>query len=122
MENEKILTINGKSYRLQRVIDKTATNIHHIISRKERNRLNTNHERNKMKINMRLHDALNRFYGDKQNPKKQLEFMFNIWKEVLSPGVRQELYTLFTLPDDMFYHEDLLKNGRNKKKRTKGWE
>lgn len=120
MENEKTLTINGKTYRLQRIIDKTATNIHHIISRKERNHLNTNHERNKMKINMRLHDALNRFYGDKQNPKKQLEFMFNIWKEVLSPGVRQELYTLFTLPDDMFYHEDLLKNGRNKKKRTKG--
>ena len=114
---DRIITLNGIDYRLLRVIDKTATNIHHIISRKEVNKFNTNHERNKLRINMRIHDALNRFFGDKQNPKKQLEFMFNIWKEVLSPWVRNELYTILTLPDDMFYHQDLIKNGKNKKER-----
>ena len=114
---DRIITINGIDYRLLRVIDNTATNIHHRISRKEANKFNTNHERNKLKINMRVHDALNRFFWDRQNPRKQLEFMFNIRKDVLSPGVRQELYTILTLPDDMFYHTDLIKNGKHKKKR-----
>lgn len=114
---DRIITLNGIDYRLLRVIDKTATNIHHVISRKEINKFNTNHERNKLRINMRIHDALNRLFGDKQNPKKQLEFMFNIRKEVLSPWVRNELYTILTLPDDMFYHQDLIKNGKNKKER-----
>ena len=59
---DRIITINGIDYRLLRVIDNTATNIHHIISRKEANKFNTNHERNKLKINMRVHDALNRFF------------------------------------------------------------
>lgn len=59
---DNIINLNGVEYRLQRIIDATATNIHHIISRKEKEKFNVHDERNKMKINMRLHDALNRFY------------------------------------------------------------
>ena len=59
---DNIINLNGVEYRLQRIIDATATNIHHIISRKEKEKFNVHDERNKMKINMRLHDSLNRFY------------------------------------------------------------
>lgn len=113
---DRIVEKNWKLYKLNLIIDKTATDLHHIISRKEINHLNTNHPKNKIRIFRRKHIALNQLFWDNQNPKKQLEFMFDIWKEVLSPWVRQELYTLFTLPDDMFYHIDLLKNGKKSKK------
>ena len=114
---DRILTIDNVPYRLLRVIDKTATNIHHVISRKENKKFNVHIDRNKLEINMRVHDALNRLFWDKQNPRKQLEFMLNIWKEVLSPWVKQELYTILSLPDDVFYHKDLIKD--DKKKKTK---
>ena len=119
---DRILTIDNVPYRLLRVIDKTSTNLHHIISRKENKKFNVHHERNKMVINMRVHDALNRLFWDRQNPKKQLEFMLNIWKEVLSTWVRQELYTILNLPDDMFYHKDLIKDGKKKKREDTWWE
>lgn len=70
-----ITTVNGVQYRLRRVIDKTATNIHHIISRKEKQEFNVHDEHNKIKVNMIDHDNLNQFFKDKQNPKKQLEYM-----------------------------------------------
>jgi hypothetical protein len=47
--------------------------------------------------------------------------MYHIWKSVLSPWVKQELYTLFNLPDDMFYNEKLVKNGK-KKKTENSWK
>lgn len=121
--SDRTIIIGGKCYRLQQFVDKTATDIHHIISRKEINHLNTNHPKNKIRILRRKHIALNQLFWDKQNPKKQLEFMFDIWKEVLSPWVRQELYTILNLPDDMFYHIDLLKNGKKSKKNKtkKSW-
>ena len=53
---------NGIRRKIMRVIDATATNIHHIISRKEKEIFNVHDERNKMEINMRIHDALNRLY------------------------------------------------------------
>jgi hypothetical protein len=44
--------------------------------------------------------------------------MFDIWKSALSTGVRNELYTLLTLPDDMFCNENLI-NGKHKRKQGK---
>ena len=63
-----ITTVNGVQYRLRRVIDKTATNIHHIISRKEKQDFNVHDEHNKIRVNMIDHDNLNQFFKDKQNP------------------------------------------------------
>ena len=113
---DNIINLNGFEYRLQRIIDATATNIHHIISRKEKEKFNVHDERNKMKINMRLHDALNRFYWDKQTPRKQLAFMLDIWKPVLSPLVKNALFDILNLPDDVFYHIDLIKCKKKKQK------
>ena len=80
-----ITTINGIQYRLRRVVDKTATNIHHVISRKENREFNVHDSHNKIRVNMIDHDNLNQFFKDKQNPKKQLEYMvYNRWGSVLS--------------------------------------
>ena len=62
--------------------------------------------------------ALNNLFENKQNPKEQLRMMFDIWKTALSIGVRNELYTLLTLPDDMFYNENLI-NGKHKRRDKK---
>lgn len=104
----------GVKWKLMRFIERTATNIHHIISRKENQKFNVHDERNKMEIKIRIHDALNRLYWDKQTPRKQLAFMLEIRKPVLSPWVRQELFTILDLPDDMFYHESLIKCKKKK--------
>jgi hypothetical protein len=59
---DRVITLDNVNYRLLKCIDKTATNLHHIISRKENKKFNVHHERNKMVINMRVHDALNRLF------------------------------------------------------------
>lgn len=119
---DRIITLDNVNYRLLRVIDKTATDVHHIISKKLRNKFNTEHPKNKMVINRRLHVALNSFFWTKQNPRDQLKHLFEIIKPVLSKWVKDELYTILYLTDDnMFYDEDLLKNGNKKKKTANPW-
>lgn len=118
----RTLTIGGKCYRLQAVVDKTATDLHHIIGKKFRHQYKTNAKENIVRINRRKHIALNQFFWDKQNPREQLKEVFELVKPVLSTGVKQELYTiLYEADDDLFYIPEVL-HGRNKKKRTKGWE
>ena len=118
--HDRILNFNGKLYRLQQYIDKTAEDIHHLIWRKYRHKYNTNAECNKVKISRRKHIALNSFFGDKQSPREQLLEVFNLVKPVLSPWVKNELYTILEqTTDDMFYNEDVL-HGKHKQKRTKG--
>lgn len=77
--NNTIVTINGVQYELRKVIDRTATNIHHIISRKERQEFDVENPLNKIPVKILRHDALNRFFGARQNPKKQLEYLLTEW-------------------------------------------
>lgn len=113
---DRTLTLNGKCYRLQRYIEKTEQDIHHLIGKKYRMKYNTNAEENKVKISRRKHVALNQFFGDKQSPREQLIEVFNLVKQVLSPWVRNELYTILEMTDDeMFYVPEVLKK---KKKKT----
>lgn len=111
----RTFTLNNELYRFNKFIESTATDIHHVISRKERDKFFVNNDNNLLEIKRRTHVALNQLFWDRQNPKKQLEFMYHIWKSVLSPWVKQELYTLFNLSDDMFYNAELLKNGKKRK-------
>lgn len=111
----RTFTLNGELYRYNKFIESTATDIHHVISRKERDKFYVNDDNNLLEIKKRTHAALNQLFWDKQNPKKQLEFMYHIRENVLSPWVKQELYTLFNLSDDMFYNEKLVKNGKKRK-------
>ena len=115
--HDRILNFDGKLYRLQRVIDKTETDIHHLIWRRYRQKYNTNAEINKVRINRRKHVALNAFFWDKQSPREQLLEVFNLVKPVLSLWVKQELEIILNqTTDDLFYNEEVLKNGKHKKK------
>jgi len=107
---DRVITVDGIEYRLQRLIEKTATDIHHIIGKCNRMKYNTNAEENKVRISRREHVALNQYFKDKQDPRQQLLQVFNLVKPVLSPGVRNELHTILELTDDeMFYIPEVLK-------------
>ena len=112
-----ITDANWVQYKLCKVIDKTATDIHHIMGKCNRHKYNTNIDENKIKINRRMHVALNAFFGNKQNPREQLQQLFEIVKPVLSTWVKQELYTiLYEADDDLFYIPELLKWKKKKQK------
>jgi len=115
---DSIITIGSNKYRLARIVDKTAEDIHHIISRKLINKFDTNNPINKVRIKRREHIALNQFFLDKQNPRDQFKKIFELVKPVLSEWVRHELYTILYMTDDkMFYNEEIVKDGSKKKKR-----
>ena len=114
--NNRVLSINGVQYKLNRIIEKTETDIHHLIGKKYRMKYNTNEEENKVRISRREHIALNNFFGDKQSPREQLLKVFNLVKPVLSRWVRQELEIILNCDDDLFYRPELLK-----KKWKKNW-
>ena len=119
---DRILTIDNVPYRLLRVIDKTATNLHHIMWKCNRQKYNTEIPENKVRISEREHDALNRFFKDKQNPRDQLRKVFELVKPVLSAGVRHELEIILNCDDDLFYIPELLKKKKNGKQRIQRWE
>lgn len=113
------ININGVEYKLCKIIDKTATDIHHIMWKCNKAKYNTNIDENKVRINRRLHVALNAFFGDKQNPREQLKQVFEIVKPVLSLWVKQELETiLYQTDDDLFYIPELIKWKKKKKQKT----
>ena len=119
---DRILTIDNVPYRLLRVIDATATNLHHIMWKCNRQKYNTEIPENKVRISEREHDSLNRFFKDKQNPRDQLLKVFNLVKPVLSAGVRHELEIILNCDDDLFYIPELLKKKKNGKQRIQRWE
>ena len=115
-DKPRVIQCDGITYKLNRVIPPDEEDKHHIISRKEKARFKVNNPENIVRIKRKIHVALNNLFENKQEPRKQLQMMFDIWKNALSVGVRNELYTLLTLPDDMFYNENLI-NGKHKRKK-----
>lgn len=115
---DRILTIDNVPYRLLRVIDATATNLHHIMWRCNRKKYNTEIPENKVRISEREHDALNRYFKDKQNPRDQLRKVFELVKPVLSAGVRHELEVILSCSDDLFYIPELLKWQKQKSEKN----
>jgi len=106
---DRVITLDNVNYRLLRVIDKTATNLHHIMWKCNRQKYNTEIPENKVRISEREHDALNRYFKDKQNPRDQLRKVFELVKPVLSAGVRHELEVILSCEDELFYIPELLK-------------
>ena len=117
-DRPRIIQYEWVTYKLNRVIPPDEEDNHHIISRKEKARFKVWEPENIVRIKRKTHVALNNLFENKQEPRKQLQMMFDIWKTALSPWVRQELDLLINLPDDMFYNENLL-NGKHKRKQ---WE
>lgn len=109
---DRITDVNGKKYRLVKLKDKTAKNVHHVIWRCNRKEYNTDEKQNKITVPEISHDNLNRFFWDLQSPHEQLKFMLEQrwWKNVLSKLVIEELYQLLSLPREEFYKKELVKN------------
>lgn len=113
----RIVDINGTKFKLIKLIDKTESDIHHIISRKLINKYNVRAKENLIRIPRRKHVALNQFFGDKQNPREQFKEVYELTKSVLSEWVRRELYTLlYEADDELFYIPEVLKTWKKKKK------
>ena len=106
---ERRMTIWGVEYKLNRVIEATEKDIHHILSRKMANKFNVNNPKNKIEIQRRKHIHLNWLFLDHQNPRDQLRDMLEIWKTALSEEVRTALYEILSLDDEWFYDYDLVK-------------
>ena len=103
--------------KLNRVIDKYSTNLHHIMWQCNKHLYNVNIDQNKIIMSEREHIALNNYFRDKQNPREQLKQVYETVKSVLSEWVRRELYTiLYEADDSMFYIPELLKMKENKNK------
>lgn len=118
--NDKIIEKNGKKYKLNLIIEQTATDIHHLLWLKYKNEYNVHIPQNKKRIPRRFHVRYNNFVEDKQNPRDAFKIVYELTKEILSEWVRQELYTLFySTPDDMFYIPELIKKWKKKKNTTK---
>ena len=116
----RIVEINWVQRKLNRVVDRTATDLHHIMWRCNKHLYNVNIDENKIRMERREHIALNNYFRDKQNPREQLKKVYETVKQVLSPGVRRELYAiLYEADDDMFYIPELLKWKKQKEKSQK---
>lgn len=104
------LTIEGKEYRLQRYIDATAEDLHHIIGRSLKYEwYATNASQNKVKIKRRKHVALNSFFwAEWQAPHLQLKQCLELREPVLSDWVREALYEILSLPKSSFYKDELV--------------
>ena len=112
----RIVEINWVQRKLNKVIEKSATDLHHIMGRCNKHLYNVNIDENKIRMERRKHIALNNFFGSKQNPRDQLKDVFEIVKNVLTPWVRRELYTiLYETDDEMFYIPELIKWKKKKK-------
>ena len=120
-EKPRIIQKDWITYKLNRVIPYDEEDNHHIISKKLKDKFKVSEPENIIRIQRRTHVALNNLFENKQNPKDQLRMMFEIRKTALSTRVRNELYTLLTLPDDMFYNANLI-NGKHKKKLWTEWK
>lgn len=110
------MTIEGKEYRLQRVISDTAEDIHHIIWKCLRHEWYAiNSPINKEKIKRRTHVHLNNFFGQNQAPHLQLRQCLELREPVLSDTVRDQLYAILSLPRWAFYKEELVKKASRDK-------
>lgn len=112
----RIVEINWVQWKLNRVIDKYATDIHHILWQKYKHLYNVNIDQNKMRISRKDHVDYNNFVKDKQNPREAMQKLYEMCKQVLTTWVRRELYTiLYETDDEMFYIPELLKWKKKKK-------
>jgi hypothetical protein len=80
----RIVDINGNTFKLVKLIDKTASDIHHILGKKYAYKYNVKAKENLIRIPRRKHVALNSFFGDKQNPRDQFKEVYELTKSVLS--------------------------------------
>lgn len=113
----RIVEINWVQRKLNRVIDKTATDIHHILGQKYRHQYNVNIEENKIRIPRKDHIDYNNFVKDKQSPREAMQKLYEMCKQILRPEIRDIFVELlYNTDDEMFYIPEILKWKKPKKK------
>ena len=113
----RIVEINWVQRRLNKVIDSTEIDVHHILWKRYKHLYNVNIEQNKMRIPRKDHVAYNHFVGDKQNPREALQKLFEMCKPILKDEVKKQLIEiLYNTEDKDFYIPELLKCPKKKKK------
>lgn len=119
-KNDKYVEKNWKLYKMNLVIDKTATDIHHILGQKYRNQYNVYVPENKIVIPRWKHVDYNNFVREKQNPREAMQQLYEMCKQVLSIWVRDIFETvLYKTDDDLFYIPEVLKWKKHKEKTQK---
>lgn len=103
------LVINWQEYRLNKVIDATVEDIHHLLQKSEKWKYNINEDINKLKMNRRQHVNLHRYFQDAHTPKEQLRKHFDLVRQVISDDVAQQLEQILNMTDEEFYKEQLIK-------------
>lgn len=102
------------------IIEKTTTDLHHIMGKKYKHQYNVDIPQNKKRIPRRFHVNYNNFVEDRQSPRELFDIAYQMTKEVLSPGVREILETIiYKTDDDLFYIPELIKCKKHKKKDMK---
>jgi len=92
-----------------------ATNIHHLTSQCLRDEYNVDIEENKLRMNIKRHEALHALFNCLHTPKEQLMELYYIYESVLNKTARDLFKELLRLEDGDFYIPELLKNGKRKK-------
>ena len=119
-KSDKYVEKNWKLYKMNLVIDKTATDIHHILGQKYRNQYNVYVPENKIVIPRWKHVDYNNFVREKQNPREAMQQLYEMCKQVLSIWVRDIFETvLYKTDDDLFYIPEVLKWKKHKEKTQK---
>lgn len=119
-KNDKYVEKNWKLYKMNLVIDKTATDIHHILGQKYRNQYNVYVPENKIVIPRWRHIDYNNFVREKQNPREAMQQLYEMCKQVLSIWVRDVFETvLYKTDDDLFYIPEVIKWKKHKEKTQK---
>ena len=81
---------------------------HHKMWQCMRRQYNVGIPQNKMIVNMVSHEAFNVLMGNKQNPKQQMEIMYNYRRNwILSDKVNRIIETLLAIPIEEFYIPEL---------------
>ena len=111
----RIIDIDGVRWKLVRQIDATATDLHHLMGKCHQNQYNVRAKQNIVRIPRREHDALNRFFKDKQSPREQIAKVLDLVKPVLNDKTRTDLAEILSRTDEDFYIPELIKCSKHKK-------
>lgn len=84
-------------------------NVHHIISQCLRSEYNVDVEQNKLKMNIKRHDALHALYNCLHTPKEQLLESYYLYESVLSKQAKDLFRALLNLDDKDFYIKEVLR-------------
>jgi len=88
---------------------RASENIHHLVSQCLRSEYKVDIEENKLKMNIKRHDALHALFSCLHTPKEQTMEMYYIYESILSNAAKQLFKELLALEDKDFYINKLLR-------------